>query len=150
VTFGDLALVRDGVWIKADGTFVAGEEITIGPGGAIHCTDRIELDDLVGIGERVSIIDSDHTFDGTDDYYMRKPLKLAPVRLERQTMVAFGSIVLKGARIGRNSVVAANAVVRGGEYEPGSVIAGNPATVVKILGADAAGASDERPKPPAG
>lgn len=41
--------------------------------------------------------------------------------------------ILPGARIGSGSIVAASAVVVKGEYPPRSVLAGNPARVVKTL-----------------
>ena len=41
--------------------------------------------------------------------------------------------ILKGARIGSGSIVATGAVVLAGEYPPRSLIAGNPAKVVKTL-----------------
>lgn len=134
VAFGPDCLVRDGVWIKSAGDFRAGAGVTLSSYTAVHCTERIELGDLVGVGERVSIIDSDHTFDGTDVHYMRKPLIVSPVSIGRNSMVAFGSVVLRGTEIGRNCVVAANAVVRGGAYGDGIVLAGNPAEAVKTLG----------------
>lgn len=133
VAFGPECLIRDGVWIKSGGDLRAGAGVTLSSYTAVHCTDRIELADLVGIGERVSVIDSDHTFDGTDAHYMRKPLIVSPVSIGRNSMVAFGSVVLRGAEIGRNCVVAANAVVRAGTYGDGVVLAGNPAEAVKRL-----------------
>ena len=43
------------------------------------------------------------------------------------------SIILKGAHIGDGCIVAAGAVVTKGSYRPGSIIAGNPARVVKHI-----------------
>jgi len=40
-------------------------------------------------------------------------------------------IILKGARIGDNSVVAAGSVILGKEYPANSIIGGNPARVLK-------------------
>jgi len=133
VRFGSECLVRDGVWIKSDGAFVAGDGVTLGPYSAIHCAGSVTFDDLVGLAERVSVIDSEHTFDGTDAHYMRNPLTVTPVSLGRQTMIAAGAVVLRGTTIGQNSVVASNALVRTGEYPAGSVLVGNPARVVKRL-----------------
>lgn len=44
-----------------------------------------------------------------------------------------GVIILKGAKIGNKCVVASGAVVTKGEYPENSVIAGNPAKIVKTL-----------------
>jgi acetyltransferase-like isoleucine patch superfamily enzyme len=133
VHLGARCLVRDGVWLKADGAFETGPGVTLGPFGAIHCTNSIVFDELVGLGERVSVIDSDHTFDGTDVHYMEKPLTVTPIRLGRQTMVAMGSVILRGVTTGPNSVVAANSVVRDGSYPRAALIAGNPARVIRTL-----------------
>lgn len=46
--------------------------------------------------------------------------------------VGWGCIILKGAHIGNNCIVAAGSVVLGKEYPDNSIIAGNPARVVKI------------------
>jgi acetyltransferase-like isoleucine patch superfamily enzyme len=133
--FGPDCLIRDGVWIKVDGELMVGHGVTLSHHAAVHCTERIDLEDLVGLGDRVSVIDSDHTFDGTDVHYMRKPVHTTPVSIERNSMIAVGAVVLRGARIRRNSVVTTNAVVRAGEYPPASLLAGNPARVVRTLSA---------------
>lgn len=44
-----------------------------------------------------------------------------------------GSVILKGSRIGSGSIVAAGAVVTGGTFPDRSLIAGNPARLVKEL-----------------
>src|SRR3954447_2281506 len=137
-TFGPDCLIRDGVWVKVDGELVVGQGVTLSHHAAVHCTKRIDLGDLAGLGDRVSVIDSDHTFDGTDLHYMRKPLHLSPISIGRNSMVAVGSVVLRGAQIQRNSVVATNAVVREGTYPRGAVLAGNPARVVRTLGVEEA------------
>ena len=137
VSIGSDSEVRDGAWLKSDGRLEMGSGVTIGPYSGIHCTERIVFADLVGLAERVSIADSDHSFDGTDAHYMDKGLSVSPVSLGRQTMVAFGAVVLRGAEIGPNSAVAANSVVRAGHYEAGSLIAGNPARTVMDLRARA-------------
>ncbi|MFN3454141.1 MAG: acyltransferase [Pseudobdellovibrio sp.] len=43
------------------------------------------------------------------------------------------TIILKGSRIGEGSIVAAGAVVTGGDFPPRSLIAGNPAKFIKEL-----------------
>jgi acetyltransferase-like isoleucine patch superfamily enzyme len=45
--------------------------------------------------------------------------------------VGTNAIILKGVTIGDRSIVAAGAVVFRGDYPPDSIIAGNPAVVVR-------------------
>jgi acetyltransferase-like isoleucine patch superfamily enzyme len=133
VRFGPNSIVRDGVLIKSNGNLHAGRKVTIGHHAAVHCHGEVILEDLAGTGERVSVIDSEHAFEPDDVHYTDKPVKVTPVRIGRNTMLAINAVVLRGADIGRNSVVAANAVVREGKYPDASVLAGSPAKVVKTF-----------------
>lgn len=133
ISLGRRCDLRDGVWLKSDGELVIGDDVPIAQNSSIHCASRIEFADLVGLAERVSVLDSDHTLDGSDTHFRDQPIRISPVRLGRNTFIAAGAVVLRGSEIGPNSVVGANAVVLEGEYPPGSVLAGNPARVVKTL-----------------
>jgi acetyltransferase-like isoleucine patch superfamily enzyme len=57
----------------------------------------------------------------------------SPIVIGDNVWIGTRVLILKGARIGSNSVIAAGAVVVAGEYPPNSLIAGNPARVVKQL-----------------
>jgi len=54
------------------------------------------------------------------------------VVIENNVWIGFGAVILKGVRIGEGSIVAACAVVTH-DVPPYSVVAGNPATIVKKL-----------------
>jgi acetyltransferase-like isoleucine patch superfamily enzyme len=133
IEIGSDALVRDGAWLKSDGRLVVGDTVVVGPRTSLHCTEAISIGDRVGIAENVSILDSDHIVDGSDEHYRDRPVRSTPVALEANVLISAGVVILRGATIRRNSVVGANAVVRRGEYPAGSVIAGNPAAVSKTL-----------------
>src|SRR5690606_32929071 len=134
IKLGARCNLRDGVWLKSDGELLIGDDVPIAQNSAVHCTERIEFADYVGLAERVTVLDSDHGFDGSDTYFRDQPLHVEPTTIDRNTFVAAGAVILRGARIGRNCLVAANAVVRGGYYEAGSIIAGIPAKVVQTRG----------------
>jgi acetyltransferase-like isoleucine patch superfamily enzyme len=57
-----------------------------------------------------------------------------PIEIGDDVWVGANCTILKGARIGSGCIVAAGAVVPAGSYPDRSVIAGNPARVVKTLG----------------
>lgn len=133
IALGPHAHVRDGAVLKSQGELRIGEEVTVSFGDVIACTRRIEIGDLCGLGERVTITDSDHTHDGSDAHYLRQPLRIDPVHLGRNVLVSANAVVLRGARIGDNCVVGAGAVVGRGEHPGGHLLAGVPAVPVKRL-----------------
>ncbi len=137
IALGEHTHVRDGAVLKADGALTVGEEVTIGSGDVLACTRRIEIGDRAGLGERVTITDSDHTHDGSDRHYLRQPLRITPVRVGANVLVSAGAVVLRGAEVGANAVIAANAVVGAGPHEGGWLYAGTPARPVKRLGPSA-------------
>ena len=119
--------VRDGAVLKSEGELVVGPRVPISYGTTIHCVRRIEIGADAGLAERVTVVDSDHGADGGATPFLSQPLRVDPVVLGANVFVCANAVVLRGARIGENSVVAANAVVGGGEYPPGSLLAGAPA-----------------------
>ncbi len=95
----------------------------------------IEIEDKVKLGGGCRIYDSDfHPIDAT--------LRLAPdailhtvssaVRIERAAWIGAHSIVLKGVTIGRNSIVAAGAVVTK-SIPPNEIWGGNPARPIRQI-----------------
>jgi acetyltransferase-like isoleucine patch superfamily enzyme len=130
IEIGERTSVRDGAWLKSDGLLKLGSHVQISQYDALHCHERLVLGDWVGLAERVTVLDSDHGFDGSDVHFRDQDLQVEPTEIGANTFAAAGAVILRGTRLGRNSFVAANAVVRGGEYEPGALLAGIPAKVV--------------------
>lgn len=133
IAIGAHAHVRDGAVLKSQGELLIGREVTVSFGDVLACTERIEIGDLCGLGERVTITDSDHTHDGSDHHYLEQPLKIAPVRLGTNVLVSANAVVLRGADVGANAVVAAGAVVGRGEHPGAHLLAGTPARPVRPL-----------------
>jgi acetyltransferase-like isoleucine patch superfamily enzyme len=131
LTIGERASVRDGCLLKSRATLVVGEEAVIGRGAAIHATAGITIGARVGMGERTSIIDSDHTDDGRG--WRASPLNAEPIAIADDALLSANCVILRGARIGPRAVVAANSVVRAGEHPGGWLVAGNPAEAIRAL-----------------
>jgi acetyltransferase-like isoleucine patch superfamily enzyme len=134
IKVGASTMVHDNAVLKSDGVLSIGANSRISYGSCLHCSDRMDLADWTGLAEYVTIADSDHTPDGTDVPNNRRPIATEPVEIERNVFFGRGAVVLRGARIGPNSAVGANAVVRRGEYPGGWLLAGNPAKPVLKLG----------------
>jgi len=58
--------------------------------------------------------------------------------IEDDVFIGMGVIVLKGSHLGRGCVVGAGSVVSG-TFPPGSIVAGNPARVVRALASGSLG-----------
>ncbi len=126
------------------------------PGASFDCGDRcyigasllvsaqqISLGDDVLISWGVTIVDhNSHAIDwsqrANDVLNWGKRIKdwsnvrIAPVRINERAWVGFNAIILKGVTIGQGAVVAAGAVVTK-DVPPYSVVAGNPARVIRTL-----------------
>lgn len=133
IVVGGETRVRDNSLLKSAGRLTIGRRSSVGFGAMLHCAQRIELQDMVGIAERVSLLDSDHLIDGSDVYNQELPTAADPIVVERNALVGANAVILRGVTIGRNTVVAAGSVVRAGTYPAGWVVAGVPARALKAL-----------------
>lgn len=134
IALGRHTHVRDGALLRSAGELRLGEEVTVGAQVVLACVERIEIGSLSGLGERVSITDSDHTHDGSADrHYLGQPLRVTPVRLGRNVLVSANVVILRGADVGDGAAIAAGAVVGRGEHPAGHLLAGIPASARKAL-----------------
>jgi acetyltransferase-like isoleucine patch superfamily enzyme len=133
IKVGERCMIHDEVILKSDGYLSLGHDVRVSYGSVLHCSERVELGAYTGLAEYVSITDSDHTIDGSDVPIDHRPIVTDPVLLERNVFVARASAVLKGVRVGRNSVIGANSLVRHGDYPPRSLLVGTPAKLIREL-----------------
>lgn len=131
---GSFVETREGVVLKNAGQLEIGNVILLSNNTIIHCTERITLADDVGIGERTTIVDSAHDVDGSDVYWRDQPVGTEPVSIGANTTTFANSVVMRGSHVGRNSVVAAGAIVTGGTHPDNVILAGAPARVLREVG----------------
>jgi acetyltransferase-like isoleucine patch superfamily enzyme len=121
-------------------------DFTLMNGALVMAEELIEIGSYCLISWNVGIADSDfHPIDPAQrridahalaPYYKdrppRPPIRTAPVRIADNVWIGMNAVILKGVTIGENSVVAAGSVVSK-SVAPNTVVAGNPAVVVKHL-----------------
>jgi acetyltransferase-like isoleucine patch superfamily enzyme len=107
-----------------------GDRCVIGRGSHIVAHHSIDIGDDVFTGPYVYITDQNHAYADPDLPIGRQWPVNAAVRIGSGTWLGTGVIILPGAVIGRNVVVAAGSVVRG-EIGDRCVVAGVPARVIK-------------------
>ncbi|WP_262847337.1 acyltransferase, partial [Sphaerisporangium corydalis] len=141
IEIGDHTLVGERVSISAgmgpgvdlgpDAIVRIGGGCSIGRGSHIVGHQSIEIGDDVFTGPYVYITDQNHVYDDPEIPIGRQWPRNNPVVIGAGSWLGAGSIILPGTRLGRQSVVAGGAVVRG-EFPDHCVIAGVPARVVRL------------------
>jgi acetyltransferase-like isoleucine patch superfamily enzyme len=158
IRIGDHFIGYYGVQLNAwgGGTITVGDYCSIGSRTRIDCRERIEIGDHVLISWEVMMADFDpHSTDPDArtreieySHYMTWPrfVRMAPpsfardgmqfpsrpIVIEDQVWIGARAMIMKGVRIGRGSIVAARSVVTH-DVPPLSIVAGNPAKVVKTI-----------------
>jgi acetyltransferase-like isoleucine patch superfamily enzyme len=114
---------------RGKGRIIVGKGAFLNGGVWIRAAELVHVGDWCKVGPRVIIMDSDaHELSRGH----ATPGKTAPVVLESDVLVGAGSIILKGVKIGKHSVVGAGSVVT--RNVPASVlVAGNPARIVREI-----------------
>jgi acetyltransferase-like isoleucine patch superfamily enzyme len=110
-------------------------------GATIYARKSIHIGDNTCIGGNVKILDNDfHPIEWeTRNKLLNNPkggdsdlVPAEPIEIGKNCFIGCNSIILKETVLGDGCVVGAGAVVSG-KFEAGSVIAGNPARVVRML-----------------
>jgi acetyltransferase-like isoleucine patch superfamily enzyme len=107
-----------------------GARCVIGRGSHIVAHHSIDIGDDVYTGPYVYITDQNHGYDDPDTPIGRQIPKNTAVSIGAGSWLGAGAIILPGAQIGRNVVVAAGSVVRG-TFPDRCVAAGVPAKIVR-------------------
>ena len=144
IRMGDNCCVRGTIMLyKASSRVTLGNNIYIGPGTFIECTDEITIGDNVLISMNCHIIDTNshslHSEDRLKDVVeWQKGLshkdwtnvESAPVRIRERSWIGLRSIILKGVTVGEGGIVAAGSVVTK-NVEAYTIVGGNPAAFIK-------------------
>jgi acetyltransferase-like isoleucine patch superfamily enzyme len=109
-----------------------GDRCVIGDRCSLVAHASIELEDDVWLGQDVFVCDASHGYQDPDLPIGNQFGSHLPVRIGSGSWIGHGAIILPGATIGRNAVVAAGSVVRG-EVADHCVVGGAPAELLRRL-----------------
>jgi carbonic anhydrase/acetyltransferase-like protein (isoleucine patch superfamily) len=140
VHVGSGVTIGEQTWMNAkddrgDGapTLRIGDGTYIGRFVQINAWRNVVIGNEVLIADRVFISDADHNYADTNvPIRLQGDLFCGAVILREGSWIGIGAVILPGVTIGRNSVVAANAVVTR-DVPDCVVVGGIPATVIKQL-----------------
>jgi acetyltransferase-like isoleucine patch superfamily enzyme len=102
-------------------------------GTVLSARSLIQIGQRVLIGGNVRIFDHDFHPTGWQERCAGDPGATRPVVIGDDVFIGTNVIVLKGVQIGERSVIGAGSVVTLSEIPPDSLVAGNPAKIVRRL-----------------
>ncbi|MBF4465673.1 acyltransferase [Flavobacterium sp. LC2016-12] len=129
--YGGKINIGKNVYVGVGSNIWSGESVTIGNDVLISHnvniidTNSHEMDHIERAERYLSLIKNGHPRDKTS-------IITSPIIIKDHAWISFGATVLKGVTIGEGAIIAAGAVVTK-NVPPFTVVAGNPAVVVKNL-----------------
>ncbi|MEV4682774.1 acyltransferase [Streptomyces kurssanovii] len=119
-----------GLDLGPDPILTLGDGVVLGRGSHVIADTRVTIGSDTYCGPYVYITSTNHSYDDPHEPVGKQWPRTDPVSIGPGCWLGTGAVILPGARLGRNVVVAAGAVVRG-EVPDHSVVAGAPARVVR-------------------
>ncbi|MET8668671.1 acyltransferase [Streptomyces tendae] len=107
-----------------------GDGVVLGRGSHVIADTTVTIGSDCYFGPYVYVTSTNHSYDDPHEPIGKQWPRMDPVEIGPGCWIGTGAVVLPGARIGRNVVVAAGAVVRG-TVPDHAVVAGAPARVVR-------------------
>ena len=103
-----------------------GRNIIIMPGCLMMSAGGISIEDDVQIAANVQLISNNH------DLEKRHVITCKPIHICQRVWIGAGATILPGVTVGENAVVGAGSVVTH-DVEPNTIVAGNPAKLIRRI-----------------
>lgn len=107
------------------------ENTSIGQNLHIISGGDLKIGKNTTISGNVFITNIEHEYGILEKHILKQPLKVKKTEIGENSFIGYGAVIQAGTILGRQTIVGANAMVKG-EYPDYCVIAGNPARIVKI------------------
>jgi acetyltransferase-like isoleucine patch superfamily enzyme len=137
VHFGRFVWIGDGSKIRChEGIVEIGEKTVMGQECTISAYQRVRIGEQCVIADRAMFIDFDHGVVEVERPIRVQGIYKRDVEVGSNVWIGYGACILRGVRVGDNSIVGTNAVVTK-DVPANAVVAGIPARVVRMREAPA-------------
>jgi len=131
IEIGKSVEIYEGSLLQCQGGSIRiGDETAIGPYVVIYGGGGVRLGTKCSIATKCTIVSTNHIYRDTGKPIRDQGFEARPIVLDDDVWLCAGVVVGYGTRLGRGSIVAANAFIKT-DTPPMSISAGNPAQVVK-------------------
>ncbi len=132
VRFGRFVWIGDGTKIRChEGEVEIGDKTVLGQECTISAYRRVRIGEQCVIADRAMFIDFDHGIVEIERPIRLQGIYMRDVDVGSNCWIGYGACILRGVRVGDNSVVGANAVVTG-DVPANAVVGGVPARVIRM------------------
>jgi len=118
------------VWVDEYRHLVIGDNVSVGKSVMLLAIGGISVGNNVMIGHGAQIISAGHHIPEDEESMRFSGLEVAPIKIEDNSWIGAGAIILPGVTIGQGAVVAAGAVVSR-DVEALTIVAGVPAKLIR-------------------
>ena len=130
--FGRFVWIGDGTKIRChEGAVEIGDKTVFGQECTISAYQRVRIGEQCVIADRAMFIDFDHGVVDVETPIRRQGIYKRDVEVGSNVWIGYGACILRGVRVGDNSVIGTNAVVTK-DVPANAVVGGVPARVLRM------------------
>jgi acetyltransferase-like isoleucine patch superfamily enzyme len=132
VEFGRFVWIGHGTKIRChEGVVEIGAKTVIGQECTISAYRRVRIGEQCVIADRAMFIDFDHGVVEVERPIRKQGIYMRDVEVGSNVWIGYGACILRGVRVGDNSIVGTNSVVTR-DVPANAVVAGIPARVIRM------------------
>jgi len=132
IRFGRWCWIGDGTKIRChEGTVEIGDKTVMGQECTISCYQHVRIGPECVIADRTMFIDFDHGVVDTEFAIRKQGIYKEDVIVGANVWIGYGAAILRGVRVGDNSVIGTNSVVTK-DVPANAVVGGVPARIIRM------------------
>ena len=132
IRFGRFAWIGDGTKIRChEGAVEIGAKTVMGQECTISAYEHVRIGEQCVVADRAMFIDFDHGVVEVERPIRLQGIYMRDVEVGSNVWIGYGACVLRGARVGDNSVIGTNSVVTR-DVPANAVVGGVPAKVLRM------------------